>query len=87
MENTLNKLKNNTGFFNIEEKDNGDFFWIGFPFEKMGDEKLKINKKNCIITPGIQKVLTETSSIPLKKLTNRDREKFNKILESLDFEN
>ena len=33
LENTLSKKKNNTGFFNIEERDNGECFWIGFPVE------------------------------------------------------
>ena len=37
---TLNKMKINIGFFNIEEKDNGDKFWNGFPLEKMGGNKL-----------------------------------------------
>ena len=38
------------------------------------------------ITRGFQKVLTDTSSIPIKKLNDQDREIFNNILESLDFE-
>ena len=80
-------MRNNTGFFNIEETDDGDIFWNGFPVEKMGGNKLKINEKIHNITPGFQKVLTETSNIPLKKLKDKDREIFNNILESLDFEN
>ena len=39
------------------------------------------------ITPCIQKVLTDTSNIPMKKLHDKGREIFNNILESLDFEN
>ena len=38
------------------------------------------------IFPGIQKVLTDTSNIPIKKLNHEDRETYNNILESLDFE-
>ena len=34
LENTLNNMKNNTGFFNIEESDDGDTFWNGFLVEK-----------------------------------------------------
>ena len=33
LENTLNNMKNNRR--NIEEKDNGDIFWTGFPVEIM----------------------------------------------------
>ena len=87
LENTLSNMRNNNGFFNIEETDDGEIFWNGFPVEKMGGNKLKINEKIHNITPGIQKVLTETSNIPLKKLNNQEREIFNNILESIDFEN
>ena len=52
----------------------------------MGGNKLKINEKTYNLTPGIQKVLTDTSNIPLKKLNDKDNEIFNNILENLDFE-
>ena len=53
----------------------------------MGGIKFQFNGKTYNISPGIQKVLTDTSSIPLKKLKDKDRKILNKILESLDFEN
>ena len=86
LQNTLNYMKNNVGFFNIEERDNGDVFWNGFPVERMGGNKLKINENIFDITPGIQKVLTDTSNTPLKKLNNQDRDIYCNILETLDFE-
>ena len=86
LENTLKLMKINTVFFNLEERDNGDIIWNGFRVEKMGDNKLKNIEKIYNVTPGIQKVLTNTSNIPLKKLNDKDREVFNKILKSLDFE-
>ena len=42
LENTLNNMKNNTGSFKIEERDNGDIIWNGFPVEKEGGNKIKI---------------------------------------------
>ena len=87
LENTLNSMKNNAGFFIIEERDNGDVFWNGFPVEKIGGNKIKINQNVFDITRGIQKVLTDTSNIPIKKLNDQDREIFNNTLESLDFKN
>ena len=87
LENTLNNIKNNAGFFKIEERDNGDVFWNGFPVEKIAGNKIKINEIVFEITRGIQKVLTDTSNIPIKKLNDQDREIFNNILESLDFKN
>ena len=79
-------MKTNAGFFNIEETNDGEIFWNGFPVEKMGSNKLKINEKIHNITPGIQKVLTDTSNIPIKQLNYQDRELFFSILESLNFE-
>ena len=80
-------MKDNTGFFTIEERENGDIIWNGFPVEEMAGNKLKINEKIYNITPGIQKVLTDTSNIPLKKLNDKDNEILINLLESLDFEN
>ena len=87
LENTLTNMKKNVGFFNIEERDNGDLFWNGFPVEKMGGNKLKINDKIIYITPGIQKVLTDKTNIPIKQLNDEDRDIFTNILENLNFEN
>ena len=80
-------MKKNIGFFNIEERDNGDIFWNGFPVKKVAGNKLKIGENISEITPGIQKVFTQTSDKPLKKLNNQEREVYNNILEILDFEN
>ena len=87
LENTLNNMKNNFDFFNIQERDNGDVFWNGFPVEKIGGNKIKINENIFDITQGIQKVITDTSSRPIKKLIDQDSEIFNNFLESLDFKN
>ena len=53
----------------------------------MGGNKLKISENIFEITPGIQRVLTQMSNIPLKKLNNQEREIYNNILQTLDFEN
>ena len=91
LENTLNNMKNITGFFNIEKKDNSDIIWNGFPVEKMGGNKLK-NSDNFYnikkyIFPGIQQVLTDSFNVPVKKLNDEDRGIFIDISGSLDFEN
>ena len=86
LENTLNRMKNIIGFFNIEKRDNGDIIWKGFAVEKASGKKLKSIEKIYDITSGIQKVLTDTSNIPMKKLNDQDREKFINNLENFDFE-
>ena len=82
---TLNKMKSNIGFFNIEENDDGNIFWNGFPIEKMGGNKLKINEKVFKIPKSIQKVFIDTSDKSIKMLNEKDKEIFNDILENLNF--
>ena len=86
LDNTLNIIKDNTGIFKIEEKQNGDILWNGFPVEKARGNKLEINEKIYDITPGIRKVITDTTNIPMQKLNEQDNETFINILESVNFE-
>ena len=53
----------------------------------MGGNRLKIIEKISNITPGIQKVFTQTYNITIKKLNDEDRKLIVNNLESLDFEN
>ena len=61
--------------------------WSGYLFKILGGTEVEINGKKINITPGIQKVLTDTSNIPLTKWNEKNREIFNNVLENLDFEN
>ena len=76
-------MKKQKGFFNIEERDNCDIFWNGFPVEKIGGNKLKINDKIFNITDDLQNVFANTSNVPLKKLNDKDKEFYKDNLESL----
>ena len=53
----------------------------------MAGTEVEINNKKFNITQGIQKVLTDTSNKPMKKLNEQDKEISINILASLDFEN
>ena len=53
----------------------------------LGGTEVEIADKKFNITKGIQNVFTQTSNIPLKKLNNQEREIYNNILETLNFEN
>ena len=48
LENKLSNMKNNTGFFNIEEKKYGDIIWKGFPVEKCVVKNLKVKRRFMI---------------------------------------
>ena len=80
-------MQENAGLLNIDVRDNGEIFGKGFPVKKIGGQKLKITENIYDITPGIQKVLTDTSNIPMKKVNGKDREIFTNFLGSLNFEN
>ena len=86
LENTLSNMKNQKGFFNIEDK-KGDIFWNGFPVETLGGYKLENNEVIYNISDSLQKVITITANLPLKKLIDIDKEIYNNILKNLDFEN
>ena len=68
-------MKKQKGFFNIEERNNGEIIWNGFPVEKIGGNKLKFNEKIYDISDDLQNVFTNTSNKPLKKLNDIDRER------------
>ena len=87
LEITLMNMKKQKRFFNIEERDNGDIFWNGFPVEKKGGNKIKIIDKIYNINDDLPDVFTNTTNVPLKKLNEKDREKYKIILGKLDFEN
>ena len=80
-------MKKQKGFYNIEERDNGDIIWNGFPVEKIGGTKFKIIEKIYNISDKIRKVFSKTSNVPLKKLNHKDREIRIKTLESSGCEN
>ena len=80
-------MKKRKGLFEIEARDNGDDFWNGVPDEKSGGIKIKINDNVFHISDNLQKVLIDTSNIPLKKIKDEDREIYKNILEAVDFEN
>ena len=61
--------------------------WNGYLVGILGGAEAEINDKKLNLTPGIQKVFTDTSNISMKKLNDEDRKFFNKFLKSLYFEN
>ena len=86
LENTLKNMSAKTGFFKtFIDRDRG-WMWNGYPNKMKAGTEVEINDKEIDITPGFQKVSTDTSNIPLRKLNDKDRETLINILESLSFE-
>jgi len=87
IENTLKNMRDNTGFFKTYEDLERGWMLNDYPNKMLVGTEVDINNKKYNITPSIQKVLTDTSNIPLKKLNYKDREIYGIILKSLSFEN
>ena len=65
-------MKKNTGFFHTFEDREHGWMWNGNPVKILCGTEVEINDKIFNITPGIQKVLTDTSEIPMKKSNDKD---------------
>ena len=87
LENTLRKMKNNTGVFKTYHDQQHGWLWNGHPVQMIRGTEVEINDKKINITPNIQKDFTQTSNIPLKKLKDQEWEIYKNILETLDFGN
>ena len=87
LENTLNNMTTNTGFFKTYYDHEHGWIWNGYQLKMLGGTEVEIKNKKYNLTRGFQNVFTQTSNIPLKKLKNQEREIYNNILETFDFEN
>ena len=75
------------GFFKTNYDRERGWMWNGYPIKISSATDVDIDGKKMNTTPGINKVITDTSKIPLTKSTDKDNKIFINILESLDFEN
>ena len=66
LENTLKNMKNNTVFLQTYEDREHGSMRNSYPVKIIGGTEVEINDKKFNITPGIQKVLTDTPNIPMK---------------------
>ena len=72
LENTLQNMKNNTGFLKTYHDPQHGWMWNGHPVKMLRRTEVEINDKNFKITPKLQKVFIQTSNIPLKKLNDQE---------------
>ena len=74
LENTLKIMTTNTGFFKTYYDRERGWMWNGYPVKMLGGTEVEINDEEFNITPNLQKVFTQTSNIPLKKLNDQEWE-------------
>ena len=70
----------------MEEWPNGDILWNIIPFEILGDSTLEISEDVWNKGTNLQKVFTDTSEKPLKKLSEFDAVMYKLILTSLSYD-
>ena len=87
LENTLNNMTTNTGFLKTYNDRERGWMGNGNPIKVLRGTEVEINDKNFNVTPNLQKVFTQTSIIPLKKLNDQEWEIYKNILETYNLEN
>ena len=73
LENTLKNMKNNTGFFKTNEDRERGGIWNGYRIKILGGTEVEINDNKYNITPGLQKVLVDTSYKTAKSMNDMDK--------------
>ena len=85
LENSLNIMNDNTGFFKTTyDRENGWMLNI-HPVKMSGGTENEINNKKYNITQGIQKVFTDTSYNTAKSMNDKDKLVFRDILQKADY--
>ena len=74
----------NTGFFKTYHDPQRGWMWNGYPSKMSGGTEVEINNKKYNITPGIQKVFTDTSYITAKSMSDTEKLVFRDILQKTD---
>ena len=80
IENTLNKMVDNTGFFKTHYDRQRGWMLNNHPIKTSKGTSVLINEENYNITPGLQKVLTDHTYDTAKSLSDKDKAIFRDIL-------
>ena len=67
-------MTTNTGFFKTYYDRESGWMGNGYPVKMLRGTEVEINDRNFNITPNLQKVFTQTSNIPLKKIKDQEWE-------------
>ena len=73
LENTLNKMKDNTGFLKTDYVPQRGWLLKNYPISKPGGSNIEINQNKYNVTPGLQKVFTDHSYDTAKSMTDEDK--------------
>ena len=85
LENTLNKMKDNTGFFKTQHKPLSGWMLDNFSIGTPGRTEVEISGNKYDITPGLQKVFTDTKYETAKSMIDTEKVVFRDILSKTGF--
>ena len=80
LENTLNKMTDNTGFFKTHHDPQRGWIINNTPIKISKGTSIEINENKYNITPGLQKVFTDHSYDTAKSMTDNEKLVFRDIL-------
>ena len=83
LENTLKNMRDNTVFFKTHEHPERGWMLNNYPFKLVRGTEVVINDKEYNITPGFQKVFTDTSYNTAKSMNDMEKLVFRDILKKL----
>ena len=80
LENTLNKMEDNTGFFKTHYDRQRGWMLNNLPIKSSGGTEVEINDNKYNITPGLQKVFTDKTYKTAKSMNDNDKIVFRDII-------
>ena len=84
LENTLKIMKNNTGFLKTIEHQEHGWMWVGYPVEILGGTEVQINDNKVNITPGLLKVIVDSSFKTMKSMNDLEKVIFRDMLQKTE---
>ena len=87
LENTLNKMKDNTGFFKSSHTPQSGWMIIIYPIKMIGGTRVEIDDNEYNITSGLQKVFIDKSYDTANSMSDMEKVIFRDILQKTNYIN
>ena len=87
LENTLKRMKDNTGFFKTQHKPQSRWILNNFSIGTPGGTEVEISGNKYDIIPGLQKVFTDTKYETAKSMSDMEKVVFRDILSKTGYYN
>ena len=85
LENTLRNMRDNNGFFKTQHDPQRGWTLNTYPIKMLHGTKVEVDDKEKNITPGFQKVFTDTSYTTAKSMSDTEKLVVRDILQKTDY--